>query len=103
MDRLRITQLNSESLNAGIAYNSTDNTSDLFFGTLPPGTYLLRVQTVHSDFVDQNKNKIWGFGTMIAFGNVNDYHALLYITAQKDAYIRHYNGTNPYYGWIKFI
>ena len=94
---------NTKSLSACDEYASTSNTSDSFISTLPIGTHIFRVQTVHSDFVDQNKEAIWGYGTMLAFGSMNGYRAILYLAANGRVYIRHYASETPHYGWMRIL
>ena len=65
--------------------------------------HIFRVQTVHSDFVDQNKEAIWGYGTMLAFGSMNGYRAILYLAANGRVYIRHYASETPHYGWMRIL
>ena len=101
MDAVNV--LNTKSLSACDEYASTSNTSDSFISTLPIGTHIFRVQTVHSDFVDQNKEAIWGYGTMLAFGSMNGYRAILYLAANGRVYIRHYASETPHYGWMRIL
>ena len=98
-----IASQNTKSLSACDEYASTSNTSDSFISTLPIGTHIFRVQTVHSDFVDQNKEAIWGYGTMLTFGSMNGYRAILYLAANGRVYIRHYASETPHYGWMRIL
>lgn len=96
-------QINTKSLSACDEYASTSNTADSYISTLPIGTHIFRVQTVHADFVDQNKEAVWGYGMMLVFGSMNGYRAILYITAYGKAYIRHYVANTAHYGWMRII
>lgn len=96
-------QINTKSLSACDEYVSTSNTADSFISTLPIGTHIFRIQAVHADFVDQNKEAVWGYGMMLVFGSMNGYRAILYITARGKAYIRHYVANEPHYGWMRII
>ena len=96
-----ITVLNTKSLSTHYEHYKTDETKDNFIVSLPIGVHFFSVQNVHSEFAYDTGKNIWGFGTMLVFGIMSGYRAILYVTAHGELYIRHYVSNTPHVGWIK--
>ena len=93
--------LNTKSLSTHYEHYKTDETKDNFIVSLPIGVHFFSVQNVHSEFAYDTGKNIWGFGTMLVFGIMSGYRAILYVTAHGELYIRHYVSNTPHVGWIK--
>ena len=94
-------QINTKSLSTHYEHYKTDETKDNFIVSLPIGVHFFSVQNVHSEFAYDIGKNIWGFGTMLVFGIMSGYRAILYVTAHGELYIRHYVSNTPHVGWIK--
>ena len=92
---------NTKSLSTHYEHYKTDETKDNFIVSLPIGVHFFSVQNVHSEFAYDTGKNIWGFGTMLVFGIMSGYRAILYVTAHGELYIRHYVSNTPHVGWIK--
>ena len=92
---------NTKSLSTHYEHYKTDETKDNFIVSLPIGVHFFSVQNVHSEFAYDIGKNIWGFGTMLVFGIMSGYRAILYVTAHGELYIRHYVSNTPHVGWIK--
>ena len=93
--------LNTKSLSTHYEHYKTDETKDNFIVSLPIGVHFFSVQNVHSEFAYDTGKNIWGFGTILVFGIMSGYRAILYVTAHGELYIRHYVSNTPHVGWIK--
>lgn len=94
-------RINTKSLSTHYEHYKTDETKDNFIVSLPIGVHFFSVQNVHSEFAYDTGKNIWGFGTMLVFGIMSGYRAILYVTAHGELYIRHYVSNTPHVGWIK--
>lgn len=86
---------------ANTTFTSTSDLSDEKISKLDTGVYILRCQSVHSDFKDTDGISIWGFGTLTVSGVLNGYKSYLYIDAKGGLHIRHLGYDTWHTGWIK--
>jgi hypothetical protein len=103
----QITKLNGEAadirdLRVTTYLTDSNEFSDKCILDLQPGVYICKTTTTSSDFIaDGESTNIWGYGTMIVYGEYNNYKAYLYITAHAEVYIRHSSEINFHCNWKK--